>query len=297
MITMSFFSYKGGSGRTSLLCNTIPFLARELNASPDHPIVIVDCDTESAGLTFLLDCHKERQQISIQHLCNNGIPEYDKDYEHIYDHPFFKSLPQVAEKFGFNMDGYNGSILFLPADLGMVSTKEENANPFQLLRKACKDRGVSALIFDTPSGDQKTARWATSISNEIVTVMRVTNQFRLGTQRYFKNHLNDWENKKIIICPNAVPLENKIQIDGKIINLEEVKEKEFIDKFNEIFSDSETENELNLEMLEDDNFGVNEVNRFKYSESILFKVKKDTMLEDERKARESYERLARILVN
>lgn len=293
MLTMSFFSYKGGSGRTSLLCNVIPFLIEKLKVSPDHPLIIVDCDTESAGLTFLLDCHKERQQVSIQHLCNNGIPEFDKPYEHIYEHPFFKSLPQVADKFGFNVDGYNGSVLFLPADLGIVRTKEENTNPFEYLKKACKLRGAAALIFDTPSGDQKTAKWATSVSDKIVTVMRITNQFRLGTQRYFENHLQDWEEKEIILCPNAVPREN-IQIDGRTIDLVELKEHEFIEKFSDIFADGA--NTLNLEMLEDEDFGVNEVKRFKYSESILYKVNKETMLDDETQARNSYEKLASVIV-
>jgi len=293
MLTMSFFSYKGGSGRTSLLCNVMPFLAKKLNASPEHPIIIVDCDTESAGLTFLLGCHKERQQVSIQHLCNNGIPEFDRPYEKIYDHPFFKSLPQVANKFGFNLDGYNGAILFLPADLGMVSTKEENVNPFGYLKKACKMRGASALIFDTPSGDQKTAGWATSISDQIVTVMRITNQFRLGTVRYFENHAKDWADKRIILCPNAVPMEN-IQIDGVTIDLEELKQKEFIERFSELFNDGA--NELVLDMLDEERFGVNEVRRFKYSESILYNVNPETMLEDEKKAKDSYEHLASILV-
>ena len=47
MKKITFFSFKGGSGRTSLLYNTLPFLANELKASPEEPIVVIDLDIDS----------------------------------------------------------------------------------------------------------------------------------------------------------------------------------------------------------------------------------------------------------
>ena len=85
-----------------------------------------------------------------------------------------------------------------------------------------------------------------------------------------------------------------IQIDGVTIDLEELKQKEFIERFSELFNDGA--NELVLDMLDEERFGVNEVRRFKYSESILYNVNPETMLEDEKKAKDSYEHLASILV-
>ena len=54
----SFYSYKGGSGRTTTLVNVTKHLAEKLNASKEHPILLVDADLESAGLTFFFDCEK-----------------------------------------------------------------------------------------------------------------------------------------------------------------------------------------------------------------------------------------------
>lgn len=55
MKKITFFSFKGGSGRTSLLYNTLPFLANELKASPEEPIVVIDLDIDSKGLSLLFE--------------------------------------------------------------------------------------------------------------------------------------------------------------------------------------------------------------------------------------------------
>ena len=55
----SFYSYKGGSGRSTTAINTVKHLAVEMKASPEHPILLVDADLESAGLTYFFDCEKK----------------------------------------------------------------------------------------------------------------------------------------------------------------------------------------------------------------------------------------------
>lgn len=52
----TFYSYKGGSGRTTALLNTAKQLADILKASPKNPILLVDADLESAGLTYFFNC-------------------------------------------------------------------------------------------------------------------------------------------------------------------------------------------------------------------------------------------------
>lgn len=52
----TFYSYKGGSGRTTTLLNTTKHLADILGASKEHPILLVDADLESAGLTYFFNC-------------------------------------------------------------------------------------------------------------------------------------------------------------------------------------------------------------------------------------------------
>ncbi|MBE6630415.1 MAG: hypothetical protein E7624_06165 [Ruminococcaceae bacterium] len=48
----TFYSYKGGSGRSTTAMNTVYHLISELDAGPANPILVVDVDLESAGLTF-----------------------------------------------------------------------------------------------------------------------------------------------------------------------------------------------------------------------------------------------------
>ena len=45
----TFYSYKGGSGRTTTLLNTTKHLIDKMGASPQKPILLVDSDLESAG--------------------------------------------------------------------------------------------------------------------------------------------------------------------------------------------------------------------------------------------------------
>ena len=52
----TFYSYKGGSGRTTTLLNTTKHLIDKMGASPQKPILLVDSDLESAGLTYFFDC-------------------------------------------------------------------------------------------------------------------------------------------------------------------------------------------------------------------------------------------------
>ena len=52
----AFYSYKGGSGRSTTCINTLLHLVKKMDASPQHPILLVDTDLESAGLTYFFNC-------------------------------------------------------------------------------------------------------------------------------------------------------------------------------------------------------------------------------------------------
>ena len=51
----TFYSYKGGSGRTTTLLNTAKHLIDELGSNPQKPLLLVDADLESAGLTYFFN--------------------------------------------------------------------------------------------------------------------------------------------------------------------------------------------------------------------------------------------------
>ena len=55
----TFYSYKGGSGRTTTLLNTTKHLTDVLNVTKEHPILLIDADLESAGLTYFFNCSKK----------------------------------------------------------------------------------------------------------------------------------------------------------------------------------------------------------------------------------------------
>ncbi len=55
----TFYSYKGGSGRSTTLVNTVKHLINLLNVNDKRPVLVVDADLESAGLTYLFNCEKK----------------------------------------------------------------------------------------------------------------------------------------------------------------------------------------------------------------------------------------------
>lgn len=55
----TFFSYKGGAGRSTTCLNTLPLLAEVSGAYKYAPILLLDMDIESAGMTYLLGMQNE----------------------------------------------------------------------------------------------------------------------------------------------------------------------------------------------------------------------------------------------
>lgn len=55
----TFYSYKGGSGRSVASVNTIKHLIVQMDISPKHPLLLVDADLESAGLTYFFKCENK----------------------------------------------------------------------------------------------------------------------------------------------------------------------------------------------------------------------------------------------
>ncbi|MEG2454563.1 MAG: hypothetical protein RSB20_06820, partial [Clostridia bacterium] len=98
MKNISFFSYKGGSGRTSILYNTIPFLVKELGATETEPIILMDLDIDSKGLSYLLAEKSKINTIQILKGCDY-VNTINRNMS-IQEHPFFKNLSPVGCLFG-----------------------------------------------------------------------------------------------------------------------------------------------------------------------------------------------------
>ncbi|MDE7464746.1 MAG: hypothetical protein K2M48_06920, partial [Clostridiales bacterium] len=80
MKIISFNSYKGGACRTTTCYNTLPYLAKALNATSDEPLIVYDIDLDSMGLTSIFHADRllssEKMKYSAKHLFvddENGI--------------------------------------------------------------------------------------------------------------------------------------------------------------------------------------------------------------------------------
>lgn len=287
MISVSFFSYKGGAGRTSLLFNTLPFLAEKLDATENAPIIVLDLDLDSKGLSYLIG--QESGINSIQVLRGDSAIGF-KSQEGLNDHPFFSKLVPIGSEVGLD-HSKDRSILFVSAHSkeGAETLGDSNYDASNLslstLKKLCKRYGCKAIIMDTPTGNQIAGECALSISKKIVVAMRITKQFRMGTEEFLKYKSNQFSGKEYIIVPNAVP-----STENTPYSIEHIMQNIRMSMIEFAVNDNQVdETLLNLN-------GINEVNRFKFNEESLRKLSVDVPLsDDEINAMKSYELLAEVI--
>ena len=301
MEKISFFSYKGGSGRSSIAYNVIPFLAESLGATSENPIIVVDMDVDSAGMTYLLQAESDEptrkgKYYTTQEFLEGDIPgsvNTPNDCP-INNHPFFSRLNPVGTEFGLGCGEQNDrKILLIEAEPGYNFDSYNGGgratNPILKLARLCNNYGCKALIFDTPSGDQQTAKWSIAASNIVVCCMRVTVQFRYGTINYLKRKDLEHADKRFIVVPNAVP-QDPVMIRGVKYDFD-FMHKDMFEDFEKIKLKN---NKLDMGMFEDGYLGIPEVKRFKFREGILFKEK--NRQNDEELAIKSYEKLSSLIL-
>lgn len=284
MLKVSFFSYKGGAGRTSLLFNTIPFIAKKLEATEDSPIIVLDLDLDSRGLSYLIkkSCDQTSQKVL------KGSIVYRSEERDIKAHPFFSRLIPIGEELGLSQ---NKSVLFVPAaELGSGDLLGENSNydgrniSMDTFVKLCAQYNCKAIIMDTPTGEQLSAKSAFQISKKVVTTLRITYQFTKGTYDFLREKATKYKNIEFILVPNAVPTSSTMYDINSIVKGISVPYQEDFFKQNI---------HLNMSMLENGQTGINEVNNFKFKEVCLMKAAKYRELEeDEQSAFLKYQLLA-----
>lgn len=324
-LKISYFSYKGGSGRSSLAYNTIPFLVKELNASSKHPIIVVDLDVDSAGLSYLLVPEligKKKTQEKIETSTYNGLIEEKQyittnalidlkkrnlfdEYDYIYKQsddfnqmPLKRLFCPIGKEFGLEEEEDN-TILFIPANPNdKVGKFDEQGNDrIEKFVTAMENYNAAAIIFDMPSGDQLLARIVMQECDKVVLCMRITEQHRIGTLEYLRRNKDSIEGVTFIPVPNAVPRET-LSINGTIVNFEHLRDS-IRESLNRVINEESNQTcDCDFGMFEDGYFGIPEVTRFKFKEGILFKDRKINLKlsSDEEKAIDAFERVARLLV-
>ncbi len=298
MQTISCFSYKGGAGRSTLAINVVPFLADELGASADHPLILVDMDIDSCGLTYLFGLDKSiHDTYNVQALFGTkSIPERQSNST-IATHPLFNNLPCVGNYFGLED---NKAILCLPAKPGESLNGSNNYdgpdNKFQSFIRLCNDLGCCGVLLDSSVGNQLTASWSNSAATHIMCCLRPTKQFREGTKRFFDEFDEDFGSKKIIVIPNVVPTDSLDLTDGATVrHYPDYAREQIIEAFSE--NRDNGDNEYILDLVEGDIFGIPKIDRFMWQEGVLNNAQKDTLNDFERSAIKQYKKIAAIIKN
>ncbi len=283
---ISFFSYKGGAGRTSVLLNTLPLIAKELKASAEEPIVVADLDIDSKGLSFLLD--KKREP------CAYNAIDVLKGRTGLEVNTFFDGLISVGKRLGLQDDK---AVLFITAHpqndgnryLGNGSNIDASNISLRSLEKKCIKRNCKALILDTPSGNQLAGIAGLDISSHVVVVMRITGQFREGTEEFLTAVNTKYSGKKFVVVPNAVPddTDTGYSVENMVKNIS-----------SSVKTILKSSNSVNTTLLDNGNYGIPEVRQFKFREMNLYAERElngRVLRDDELVAIKGYEVLAKEL--
>ncbi len=297
MLVVSFHSYKGGSCRSSTCINSLPYMVEELGADAEHPILVIDTDLDSQGLTYLFGTENSFELYDAKMLLSGKIPGKNK-VSPVSEHDFFKYCTAVGDKIGVEIDK---SVYFLGVNDKRVFAVQDMNGRADLaltdLYQMCKNLGVKAIVFDTASGDQFAATATIRASSVMVCCMRPTKQFRVGTSRFlyrFKECIKDEkfnsQRTRVIILPTAVPTKD-IVIGGK--SQHEVAIASILDSVQGVGY------EVCREFIKNGCFGIPEVERFKWHEDVLYLLKRNEKLGNEPDAElalKRYELLVRNII-
>ena len=297
MKVITFFSYKGGAGRSTLALNTIPILAAEhYKPTPEKPIIIVDMDVDSCGMSYLLAPNVAiSNETNVQNLLYHGCNTMKVD--EIKYHPFMKGLIPVGHAYGYPQ---NDAVLLLPAKDGLAIDSERGSNyngsneeaAFNTFIDVCEDFDVPLLVIDSAVGNNLTANISNRVSDVILCCMRPTTQFVNGTKRYLESLEGPKDiglRKNIIVVPNVVPqdritLDNAIYPDYAVSNIK--------NSFNSLFGGTGRRHRYCLDFLSENAFGIPAVKSFMWREDLLYIKDADSLLPDEKLAIQRYKALA-----
>lgn len=291
---ITFYSYKGGAGRSSTALNTLPYLVQTFNATPDRPLLLMDMDLDSAGMTYLLGLEDYFQtNFDVKTLISDpdSIRWTNEQTEDLASHPLLSKFMPVGRLLGVE----DKSVLFLgDNDTSKIDNSEMTGSKmgiFKKLKQFCKNNHLPGLVLDSASGDQFAARIAVEYATDIVVCMRPTMQFRAGTFGYLKRLAADGLPTNIILLPTVVP-----QDDIKIN--EEYQKSKAIANIRKRAQNWMSGLQIYMDFICEETFGINEVQRFKWEEGVLYKIgQKQPLLPDENTACARYKQLAELLAS
>lgn len=329
MKIISFNSYKGGACRTTTCYNTLPYLAKALNATSKEPILVYDIDLDSMGLTSIFHAGKrstsKRMPYSAEHLFIEDEDGITKKALEALDNEKTEEYYGYYEKVGIDLGlEDDGSVLFLGADKNASTITDDEYKqhsqftPIQKLVRVMREMATppKAIVFDCASGVQMTTLVALQLADCDVVCMRPTYQFRVGTGDYILRQIPNEISKhttetkrEVVLLPTAVAQVNVPENEPmreKALDLLNTRRKKAFDAITKDIvlvykmknKNSKLDYSLNTEMFEDRNDpvkGLPEIERFKWEEELLYSLDEEEMTEQEKLLKKKYEKLAGIL--
>jgi cellulose biosynthesis protein BcsQ len=203
---VTFYSFKGGAGRTVCTANVAHFIAKKRQATPENAVLLLDMDLDSAGLTIMLDHFETYRNLE----CSSTRIATGKFEVRLNDNrdSFRGSLKDISNK-----SDDPRTVLFLGArvvgDDVLEATGGVRAN-IRNLFDVCDEEGIGTVLIDSASGQQEVAQICHDVSNVIVYCCRLTRQFILGTKWNIESFMKQRKLRAgkvpdVIIYPVAVP--------------------------------------------------------------------------------------------
>lgn len=292
----TFFSYKGGAGRSTTCLNTIPFIAEREAAFSRAPIILMDMDIESAGMTYLLN-HQDtfKNKFDVKIFLKNEESWSAQKYCELSEHPFYQYLVPVGNQLGLED---NEAVMFLGVDDSSAQLNRSDVEGrleavINKLRLFANNYGCKGIIMDSAAGDQFSARLSVDYSDKIVFCMKLTHQFRVGTFNYLNKMKIRYgavaDEKDIILLPTVVPADATIDgVSQMSASIEDIQR-----RLADLSDDLSIYDDF---VSSTDQFGINEIMRFKWKEGVLFKLKNETTVTpDEEEGLKRYRRLAKLI--
>lgn len=272
---ISFYSYKGGSGRSVATVNCIGYLAEKIEATPEKPLLVMDMDVDSAGITSIISKTREFANINTSKLLKQEIILSND----IKRKQFMAALQDITQKV-MGKQAEKGTVLFLGNDLKGAEKALSPRVIGPIKRQLIKS--FSGIVMDSASGRQPAAHICYRMSNIIVCCCRLSPQHIWGTRFQLQHYREELKKNHIssqfILLPVAVP-KTPDDKDLKIY-------------MNKALGDLAALAKRSSAVLIKD--GVPEVESLKWQEFIL--RTKERLAEDEKKAIGAYELLADTIV-
>ena len=296
MFISTFFSYKGGAGRSTTCFNTVPFLVEHTDADAKHPILLIDTDIESAGMTFLLnqqDHFKGKYDVKQFLKCEENFSV--SRMANLSEHSLYNHFVPVGNMLGLED---NNAVMFFGVDVTSEQLNRKDVEgrmdgAMERLITFADNNNFKGIVMDSAAGDQFSAILSVDTADKIVFCLRMTHQFRVGTFNYLHKLALKYgaaSDKEIIILPTVVPADAVIDgVSQMKAGIEDINERidgipslDFITDFVE----------------SEDMLGINEVMRFKWKEGVLYKLSKEKEITaDEKEGLRRYSHLAEVIAD